>query len=150
MKTIVKIFRFEHAYDLVFPSYESANSAGMDLRAALGLENTIVLPPGRRELIPTGLCLELPQGHEGQVRPRSSLAVKFGITVLNAPGTIDEDYRGEVKIALINLSDQYFIVKHGMRIAQLVVAPVIRVTIEQSTELSDTNRGSGGFGSTGI
>ena len=150
MAVQMRIIRLEHASDLELPSYETEGSAGMDLRAALGAENKTTLKPGERGLIPTGLSIELPSGHEGQVRPRSGLAVKAGITVLNAPGTIDEDYRGEVKVPLINLSDEEFVIEHGMRVAQLVIAPVTRVEIEDAQELSKTNRGSGGFGSTGV
>lgn len=129
------------------PRYETPLSAGMDVRA--NLDEPIVLKPLARALIPTGLFVELPAGYEMQVRPRSGLAAKYGLTVLNAPGTIDADYRGEVKVILANLSDQEFTVQDGERIAQLVVAQHSQVEWEPTTELSDTSRGAGGFGSTG-
>jgi dUTP pyrophosphatase len=120
----------------------------MDLRAAL--EEELCLAPGERTAIPTGLSIAIPSGFEGQVRPRSGLAFRHGITVTNAPGTIDCDYRGEVKVLLINLGSQAFTVSRGMRIAQLVIAPVVQVEIEQTEDLDDTTRGAGGFGSTGV
>jgi len=146
--TVLKIKRLPHAEGLDLPSYETAGAAGMDLRAAV--TETVTLKPGQRALIPTGLAIQLPQGHEGQVRPRSGLAVKHGITVLNAPGTIDEDYRGEVHVPLINLGEDPLDVTRGMRMAQLVVAPVVRVEVEEVMELTLSSRGSGGFGSTGV
>ena len=129
------------------PRYETPLSAGMDVRA--NLDEPVVLKPLARALIPTGLFVELPAGYEMQVRPRSGLAAKYGLTVLNAPGTIDADYRGEVKVILANLSDQEFTVQDGERIAQLVVAQHSQVEWEPTSELSDTSRGAGGFGSTG-
>lgn len=129
------------------PRYETPLSAGMDVRA--NLDEPIVLKPLARALIPTGLFVELPAGYEMQVRPRSGLAAKFGLTVLNAPGTIDADYRGEVKVILANLSSEEFVVNDGERIAQLVVARHEQVEWESAEELSDTSRGAGGFGSTG-
>ena len=129
------------------PRYETPLSAGMDVRA--NLDEPIVLKPLARVLIPTGLFVELPAGYEMQVRPRSGLAAKFGLTVLNAPGTIDADYRGEVKVILANLSSEEFVVNDGERIAQLVVARHEQVEWESAEELSDTSRGAGGFGSTG-
>ena len=129
------------------PRYETALSAGMDVRA--NLSEPIVLKPLARALVPTGLFVELPAGFEMQVRPRSGLAAKFGLTVLNAPGTIDADYRGEVKVILANLSSEEFTINDGERIAQLVVARHEQVEWEQTEELSDTTRGAGGFGSTG-
>ena len=129
------------------PRYETPLSAGMDVRA--NLDEPVVLKPLARALIPTGLFVELPAGYEMQVRPRSGLAAKYGLTFLNAPGTIDADYRGEVKVILANLSDQEFTVQDGERIAQLVVAQHSQVEWEPTTELSDTSRGAGGFGSTG-
>ena len=129
------------------PRYETALSAGMDVRA--NLSEPIVLKPLARALVPTGLFVELPAGFEMQVRPRSGLAAKFGLTVLNAPGTIDADYRGEVKVVLANLSGEEFTINDGERIAQLVVARHEQVEWEQAEELSDTTRGAGGFGSTG-
>jgi dUTP pyrophosphatase len=129
------------------PRYATHGSAGLDLAAAV--EGPLVLQPGERALVPTGLAIALPPGHEGQVRPRSGLAVRHGVTVLNAPGTVDEDYRGEVKVALINLGREPFVVEPGMRVAQLIVAPVTRVEIEDSPDLDETARGVGGFGHTG-
>jgi dUTP pyrophosphatase len=129
------------------PVRATEGAAGLDLHADLDAE--VVLSPGARVLVPTGLAIALPTGHEGQVRPRSGLAAKFGVTVLNAPGTIDEDYRGEVKVILIHHGTEPFTIRHGERIAQLVVAKVERVAIEEVTSLSATERGAGGFGSTG-
>lgn len=129
------------------PRYMSDAAAGLDLAAAP--PDPVTLAPGARTLIPTGISIELPKGHEGQVRPRSGLAVKHGVTVVNAPGTIDEDYRGEVKVALINLGAEPFVVERGMRVAQLVVAPVARVEPEEVESLDATDRGGGGFGHTG-
>jgi dUTP pyrophosphatase len=131
----------------VLPAYETEYSAGMDLRA--NIEQPITLEPMQRMLVPTGLFIELPVGFEAQVRPRSGLAAKKGITVLNSPGTIDADYRGEVKVILINLSSDKFIIENGERIAQMVIAKHERVQWQESEELMDTTRGSGGFGSTG-
>ena len=130
------------------PAYETVNSAGMDLRAFLP-DGPITLEPMHRGLIPTGLYMEIPEGYEGQVRPRSGLAVKSGITVLNSPGTIDADYRGQVCVILINLSDKAFVINNGDRIAQLVIAPCEQVEPVQVEVLSDTERGAGGFGHTG-
>lgn len=129
------------------PSYETAASAGMDLRA--NLDEPVELLPMQRSLIPTGLFIELPVGHEAQVRPRSGLAAKHGITVLNSPGTIDADYRGEIKVILINLSNETFIIKNGERIAQMIIASHERARWFEVNELSETERGAGGFGSTG-
>ena len=143
------IVRLPHAAGLDLPAYETDGAAGLDLRAAVPEDRPLILPPGRRAAVPTGLVLELPDGHEGQVRPRSGLALKHGITCLNTPGTIDSDYRGEVKVLLDNLGDEEFAVTRGMRIAQLVVAPVTRVTVEEHQTSSATARGAGGFGSTG-
>jgi dUTP pyrophosphatase len=125
----------------------TAGAAGMDLCAALDAD--LVIEPGAWKLVPTGIAVAIPAGHEGQVRPRSGLAAKHGVTCLNAPGTIDEDYRGECKVILVNHGPEAFVVKHGDRIAQLVIAPVTRVEVEVVTELSETERGEGGFGSTG-
>lgn len=133
--------------DARLPAYMTAGAAGLDLSAAL--DAPLTLAPGARALVPTGLSIELPAGHEAQVRPRSGLAIKHGITVLNAPGTIDEDYRGEVGVALINLGSEPFIIETGLRIAQLVVAPVTRVELEEAPALGNTQRGAGGFGHTG-
>lgn len=143
------IVRLEHAEDLELPAYETAGSAGIDLRAAVPEDRQIVLLPGRRTLVPTGLIFELEEGYEAQIRPRSGLAFKNGITVLNTPGTIDSDYRGEVKVLLINLGDDDFRIERGMRIAQAVISPVVQVKIEERRVISETERGAGGFGSTG-
>ena len=130
------------------PSYETINSAGMDLRAYLP-DGEMLIKPMQRALVPTGLFMEIPVGYEGQVRPRSGLAIKSGITVLNSPGTIDADYRGEVKVILINLSDQEFVIKSGDRIAQLVIAKCEQMEVVEVETLSETERGAGGFGHTG-
>lgn len=145
----VALVWLEHGRDLPLPRQQTPGSAGLDLVAALPQGGAIVLGPGQRALIPCGFAMALPLGYEAQVRPRSGLAVKFGVTVLNAPGTIDADYRGEVMVPLINLGEAEFPVRRGDRIAQLVVAPVsaVRITIEET--LDETDRGTGGFGSTG-
>lgn len=140
--------RLPHAKNLALPSYESEYAAGMDLRAAL--EEPVTLAPGSRKLIPTGLQMALPQGYEAQIRPRSGLAYRNGITMLNTPGTIDADYRGEVKVLAVNLGDEAFEISHGDRIAQMVIAPVTQAKIEEAETLPDTERGAGGFGSTGV
>lgn len=144
------ILRLAHGVDLPLPAYQSEGAAGFDLMAALGHGVTIVIEPLERALVPTGLVFQIPQGYEGQVRPRSGLAVKNGITVVNAPGTINSDYRGEVKVALVNLSTAPFAVRHGMRIAQMVLAPVTRADPVAVEAVEDTARGEGGFGSTGL
>ena len=145
----VRIQRLPHAADLPLPAYHSALAAGLDLAAAVPFDAPVVIAPGGRAAIPTGIVLALPAGSEGQVRPRSGLAVKHGITVLNAPGTIDADYRGEVQVLLINLGREPFTVARGMRIAQLVVASVLQAKIVEAKEIDETSRGTGGFGSTG-
>lgn len=145
----LRIRRLPHAHDLPLPAYETAGAAGLDLRAALP-DGPLRLEPGARLLVPTGLVLELPEGTEGQVRPRSGLALRHGVTLLNTPGTIDADYRGEVGVILINHGREAFTIQHGDRIAQLVVAAVLQVGIVEATELSETERGAGGFGSTGV
>ena len=131
----------------VLPRYMTGGAAGMDLTAAP--DEPMVLQPGQRALVPTGVSVALPPGHEGQIRPRSGLAVKHGLTLLNAPGTIDEDYRGEVKVLLANLGQEPFTVEAGMRVAQMVVAPVCRVEVQEVEVLDETDRGAGGFGHTG-
>ncbi len=141
----VKVVRLAGAEDLPLPAYETAGAAGLDLRAV----TDAVLNPGARALIPTGLAIALPQNYEAQVRPRSGLAVKHGITVLNAPGTIDSDYRGEIKVPLINLGTEDFVIRRGDRIAQMVVAPVVQLAWDETTSLDGTARGAGGFGSSG-
>lgn len=149
MSQTLPIVRLPHAQGLDLPAYETAGAAGLDLRAAIAEDRKLILLPGRRMLVPTGLVLEIPEGHEGQVRPRSGLALKHGITCLNTPGTIDSDYRGEVQVLLVNLGDEDFAITRGMRVAQLVIAPVTRVTVEERGLAGETARGSGGFGSTG-
>lgn len=149
MTPTLKVKQLSHARDLPLPAYETAGAAGMDLRAAIPEDTPLTMASGGRDAVPTGLVLEIPAGFEGQVRPRSGLALKHGITCLNAPGTIDSDYRGEVKVILANLGSEDFTVTRGMRIAQLVIAPAPQVQIVGITEPSGTARGSGGFGSTG-
>ena len=144
----VQIQRLPDGDGLPVPSFKTAQSAGLDIAAAV--DDAVLIPPGGRALIPTGFAVALPPGYEGQVRPRSGLAVEHGVTVLNSPGTIDADYRGEVKVPLINLGDAPFTVTRGMRIAQLVIAPVSAVTLVETETLDETARGAGGFGSTGI
>ena len=143
----ILIVKCEHGADLPLPSYQTDGAAGLDLMAAL--ESDIILAPGSFEAIPTGLSMAIPQGYEVQIRPRSGLAFKQGVTVLNSPGTIDSDYRGEVKIALINHGAEPVTISHGMRIAQMVVAPLARAILTETDSLDDTKRGAGGFGSTG-
>jgi dUTP pyrophosphatase len=145
----VQIARLPHAADLPVPAYQSALAAGIDLTAAVPDASPVTIPPGGRALIPTGIALALPSELEGQIRPRSGLAVNEGLTVLNAPGTIDADYRGEVKVILVNLGAQPFVVERGARIAQLVFAPVLRPKLREVAQLDETARGGGGFGSTG-
>ncbi|ATQ70128.1 MULTISPECIES: dUTP diphosphatase [Methylosinus] len=145
----IALRRLPHGEGLPAPAYASAGAAGLDLLAALAPGQKLVLEPGARDLVPTGIALMLPEGFEAQVRPRSGLALDYGVTVLNTPGTIDRDYRGEVKALLVNLGTHPFEIVRGMRIAQLVVAPCARVEIVEVAELDDTARGAGGFGSTG-
>jgi dUTP pyrophosphatase len=145
----LRILRLPHAASLQLPAYHTAHASGLDLRAALPEAEPLTLAPGARALVPTGLVVELPQGCEGQIRPRSGLALKVGVTVLNSPGTVDADYRGEVMVLLVNLGAEPFIVARGDRIAQLVVARVEPMRIEAVEELPSTARGQGGFGSTG-
>ena len=147
--TTVAFQQLPHGEGLKKPNYETANSAGMDLMAALSDGDTMVLEPGKRLLVPTGFAMALPDGFEAQVRPRSGMAWKNGVTVLNSPGTIDADYRGEVKVILINHGTEDFIINRGMRIAQMVIAPVTQITWNVRDNLDETARGAGGFGSTG-
>jgi dUTP pyrophosphatase len=149
MPVTIRVVPLPHFEDLALPAYETADAAGMDLRAAVGEDAPVTLKPGERAMIPTGLTIALPAGHEAQVRPRSGLAAKHGITCLNTPGTIDADYRGEVKVILINLGQDAFVIKRGERIAQMVIAPVTRAELNVVATLDETLRGSGGFGSTG-
>ncbi|KQV84210.1 dUTP diphosphatase [Rhizobium sp. Root1220] len=146
----LNLIRLANGEGLELPAYESNGAAGMDLRAAVDDGAPLVLLPGKRALVPTGLIFEIPEGFEGQIRPRSGLAFKHGITCLNTPGTIDSDYRGEVKVLLINLGDEPFEIIRGMRIAQMVIAPAIQARITESKEAGTTVRGAGGFGSTGV
>lgn len=149
MTPVVRIARLPHGADLPLPTYQSAFAAGLDLYAAVPADAPLVLAPGTYAKIPTGITLALPPGTEGQVRPRSGLAAQHGVTLLNTPGTIDADYRGEVSVLLINHGGAPFEVTRGMRIAQLVVAEIVRVTVREAEELDNTDRGAGGFGSTG-
>jgi dUTP pyrophosphatase len=146
----VSFVQLPHAAGLPAPTYESAGAAGVDLSAAVEEGVPIVIGPGERAAIPTGLQLAIPEGFEGQVRPRSGLALKHAVTVLNAPGTIDADYRGEVKVLLVNLGTEAFTVTRGMRVAQLVFAPVQRADLQKVQSLGNTERGEAGFGSTGL
>ncbi|AYG64976.1 MULTISPECIES: dUTP diphosphatase [unclassified Rhizobium] len=146
----VKLIRLPHGEGLELPAYETKGAAGMDLRAAVEDGAALTLAPGKRALVPTGFIFEIPDGFEAQIRPRSGLAFKNGITCLNSPGTIDSDYRGEVKVLLINLGEEPFEISRGMRIAQMIIAPVTQARIVEATEASETKRGAGGFGSTGV
>ena len=143
-----KFERLSHAKTLPLPAYESAEAAGMDVRAAV--EETMIIKPGERKLVPIGFKMALPKGYEAQIRPRSGLAYKKGITMLNSPGTIDSDYRGEVKVLAINHGEEPFEINYGDRIAQMVIAPVTQATITEVKSLDETDRASGGFGSTGV
>jgi dUTP diphosphatase len=145
----VRIMRLPHGADLPLPAYQSALAAGLDLLAAVPADAPATIAPGHRGLIPTGIAIALPAGHEAQIRPRSGLALRHGVTVLNTPGTIDADYRGEIQIILVNLGTEPFVIDRGMRIAQLVIAPISHVTLVESTSLDSTERSVGGFGSTG-
>lgn len=145
----VRILRLPHAADLPLPAYQSAGAAGLDLLAAVPADEPLTIPPGGRAAVPTGVAFALPEGVEAQVRPRSGLAARHGVTVLNSPGTIDADYRGEVLVVLANFGAAGFTVSRGARIAQLVIAPVLRPSLREVGTLDPTPRGSGGFGSTG-
>ena len=146
----LRVLRLPHAADLPLPAYQSALAAGLDLLAAVPADSPVEIAPGGRAMIPTGLALALPGGSEGQIRPRSGLAIRQGITVLNAPGTIDADYRGEIQVILVNLGAEPFVVSRGMRIAQLVIARVQHATLVEAAGLDATDRAAGGMGSTGI
>jgi dUTP pyrophosphatase len=148
-KVKVKIVRLPHSAGLPLPAYQSADAAGLDLMAAVPADAPIVMGPGARAQIPTGISIALPRGTEAQVRPRSGLAARHGITVLNSPGTIDSDYRGEIQIILVNLGSESFSVERGLRIAQMIIAPVLRAQLSEGRKLAKTARGTGGFGSTG-
>ena len=143
----VAVKRLPHNADLPLPEYESVAASGMDLPAAI--ESDLIIKPGERQLVPTGLAIALPEGYEAQIRPRSGLALRNGVTILNTPGTIDSDYRGEVKVILVNFSNCNFIIQRGMRIAQMVIAPVLQVSLMDVDILPETARGEDGFGSTG-
>jgi dUTP pyrophosphatase len=145
----VDIRQLPHAEGLALPAYQSAEAAGMDLLAAVPLETPLILSLGQYALVPTGLTIALPSGYEAQVRPRSGLAARHGVTVLNSPGTVDADYRGEIGVLLINHGDAPFSIRRGERIAQMVIAPAVRVEFVRAETLAETGRGSGGFGSTG-
>jgi dUTP pyrophosphatase len=145
----LQVMRLPHGADLPLPAYQSEGAAGLDLMAAVAADAPVVIGPGRRALIPTGLAIALPGGTEAQVRPRSGLAARHGVTVLNSPGTIDADYRGEIQVILINFGQEPFTVTRGTRIAQLIIAPTVKVTIRETAKLDETTRGVGGFGSTG-
>jgi len=145
----VKVMRLPHAADLPLPVYQSALAAGLDLVAAVPADKPVTLAPGQRAMIPTGLAIALPAGTEAQVRPRSGLAAKNGVSVLNTPGTVDADYRGEIQVILVNFGTESFRVDRGLRIAQLVIVPVLRAKLTEVKSLNETVRGAGGFGSTG-
>ena len=146
----IRVQRLPHAAGLPLPAYQSALAAGLDLLAAVPAQTPVELAPGGRAMIPTGIALALPRGHEGQIRPRSGLAARHGVTVLNTPGTIDADYRGEVQVILINHGSEPFVVERGMRIAQLVIARVERAALIEVDSLDATERAAGGIGSTGV
>jgi dUTP pyrophosphatase len=146
----VAVTRLPHGADLPLPGYESPGAAGLDLIAANPEGSPLVLDRFARAVVPTGIALQIPSGYEAQIRPRSGLALSHGVTVLNAPGTIDADYRGEVKVLLINFGATPFVVMRGMRVAQLVFAPVARASLGETERLDETGRGAGGFGSTGL
>jgi dUTP pyrophosphatase len=145
----IEVLRLPHGEGLALPAYQTAHAAGLDLVAAVSADHPLVLLPGQHAQVPTGLSIALPEGFEAQVRPRSGLAAKHGVTVLNAPGTVDADYRGEIGVLLINHGTEPFAIRRGERIAQMVIAPVSRAELLAVAELSSTTRGSGGFGSTG-
>jgi dUTP pyrophosphatase len=148
-KLQLQVTRLPHGAGLPLPAYQSEAAAGLDLMAAVAADAPVTIGPGRRALIPTGLTIALPGGTEGQVRPRSGLAARHGVTVLNSPGTIDADYRGEIQVILVNFGQESFTITRGMRIAQLIIAPTVQVTICETATLDETTRGVGGFGSTG-
>jgi dUTP pyrophosphatase len=150
MTVRLHIMRLPHARDLPLPAYQSAQASGLDLLAAVPADAPVAIAPGARASIPTGIAIALPVGSEGQVRPRSGLALHHGVTVLNAPGTIDADYRGELHVILVNLGSEPFIVPRGMRIAQLVIAPIQQARLVESGDLDATERKDAGFGSTGL
>ena len=147
---VLSLVRLPHGEGLSLPAYETSGAAGMDLAAAVAEGATLTIAPGERALVPTGFIFEIPEGFEGQIRPRSGLAFKHGITCLNTPGTVDSDYRGEVQVLLVNHGREAFTITRGMRIAQMVVAPVTQVRVIEGDSFGGTERGAGGFGSTGV
>ena len=149
MQSEIKVRRLAHNPDLPLPAYETDGAAGMDLRAAVAEDQPVTIRPGARALVPTGLSIAVPAGYEAQIRPRSGLALKKGITCLNTPGTVDSDYRGEVAVILANLGEEDFVIRRGDRIAQMVIAPYVRAQWSEVSDLEETGRGAGGFGSTG-
>jgi dUTP diphosphatase len=149
-KAQLQVRRLPHGADLPLPAYQSEGAAGLDLLAAVPADAPVTIAPGHRTMVPTGLALALPTGTEGQVRPRSGLALRHGVTVLNSPGTIDADYRGEIQVILVNLGQVPFAITRGMRIAQLIIAPAAQVTVCETIHLDETTRGVAGFGSTGM
>lgn len=150
MSAELRVVRMPHAADLPMPAYQTAHAAGLDLLAAVPAASPVKIAPGERAMIPTGIAVALPPGYEGQIRPRSGIAIRHGVTVLNSPGTIDSDYRGEIQVILVNLGSESFEIRRGTRIAQMIVAPILQVKIVESVSLDSTGRESGGFGSTGV
>jgi dUTP pyrophosphatase len=149
MSAELRILRLPHAADLPLPAYQTERAAGLDLVAAVPAGAPVTIAPGERVMIPTGVAIALPPGHEGQIRPRSGIAVRYGVTVLNSPGTIDADYRGEIQVILVNLGTEPFEITRGTRIAQMIITPIIQVKIVEAGRLDATGREDGGFGSTG-
>jgi dUTP pyrophosphatase len=149
MSAELHILRLPHAADLPLPAYQTERAAGLDLVAAVPADDAVTITPGERAMIPTGIAVALPPGHEGQIRPRSGIALRHGVTVLNSPGTIDADYRGEIQVILVNMGAEKFEITRGTRIAQMIIAPIIQAKIVESGGLDATERKGGGFGSTG-
>jgi dUTP pyrophosphatase len=150
MSVELRVLRLPHGADLPLPKYQSADAAGLDLLAAVPADAPVKIAPGARAMIPTGIAIALPPGHEGQIRPRSGIAMRHGVTVLNSPGTLDPDYRGEIQVILVNLGGESFDIRRGTRIAQMVIAPTARAKVVETASLDPTVRQSGGFGSTGV
>src|SRR6201987_4701204 len=150
MSAELRILRLPHAADLPLPAYQTERAAGLDLVAAVPASAPVTIAPGERVMIPTGVAIALPPGHEGQIRPRSGIALRYGVTVLNSPGTIDADYRGEIQVILVNLGAENFEITRGTRIAQMIIAPILPIRWDEVHPLPQTARGEGGFGSTGI
>jgi dUTP pyrophosphatase len=149
MSAELRIRRLPHGADLPLPAYQTERAAGLDLVAAVPADAPVKIAPGERAMIPTGITVALPAGHEGQIRPRSGIALRHGVTVLNSPGTIDADYRGEIQVILVNLGAESFEIARGTRIAQMIIAPIVQAKIVESARLDPTGREDGGFGSTG-